>query len=170
MSAKRPMITFSAGSWRFNYRVGAVIIRDDHVLLTKMGTVDGWFVPGGRIEAGEPAKLALEREVREELGVASEVGRLLWTNENFFRINQSLYHEVALYFEVRLPADTHRDLSARIAGTEGDGASFECAWHSIESLNQIRVVPTFLSRGLRRLPDAPQHVVEIDPAAAPYLT
>ena len=165
---ERTMIAFDAGSWRFQYRVGALVIREGHVLLMKMGG-DAWFVPGGRIEAGESAKPALEREIREELGVAGRVGRLLWIGENFFRINERRYHEVGLYFEVTLPGDALTDLSARILGSEGDGAPFECAWHSLESLNQIRVVPSFLSSGLTRLPNAPQHVVEVEPAVAPYV-
>ena len=166
---ERTMITFSAGSWRFNYRAGAVVVRDNHVLLMKMGSTDFWFVPGGRIEAGEPAKLALEREVTEELGVACQVGRLLWTSENFFRTNETLYHEVALYFAVTLPDDAHRDLSVRITGTDG-GTPFECAWHAVGSLDRIRLVPGFLGRGLTDLPDTPQHVVHVDLSAAPYMT
>src|SRR5262245_55753320 len=82
MERKRAMIVFDVGSWRFNYRVGAIIIRDGHVLLMRMGANDFWFVPGGRVEAGETARLALEREITEELGVTGEVGRLLWANEN----------------------------------------------------------------------------------------
>jgi ADP-ribose pyrophosphatase YjhB (NUDIX family) len=70
MTGERAMITFNAGAWRFNYRVGGVIVRDGHVLLMRMGSENFWFVPGGRIEAAEPTKAALEREVAEELGVA----------------------------------------------------------------------------------------------------
>lgn len=164
------MITFSAGAWRFNFRVGAVVIRDGHILLMKIDTGDFWFVPGGRIETGESARRALERELIEELGVAGRVGRLLWTNENFFRMKKTLFHELALYFEAALPRNAHRDLSARIAGTEGDGTRYECAWHPLGSLNQIRLQPSFLTRGLTRLPDAPQHVVHVDVSAAPYVT
>jgi ADP-ribose pyrophosphatase YjhB (NUDIX family) len=166
---ERTMITFSAGSWRFNYRVGAVVVRDDHVLLMRMGSNDFWFVPGGRIEAGEPAKLALEREVTEELGVACQIERLLWTSENFFRTNETLYHEVALYFAVTLPGDAHRDRSVRITGTDG-GTPYECVWHAVGSLDRIRLVPGFLARSLMHLPDMPQHVVEVEPSAAPYMT
>jgi len=72
------MITFNAGAWRFNYRVGGMIVRDGHVLLMRIGSESFWFVSGGRIEAAKPAKAALEREVTEELGVAGQIGRMLW--------------------------------------------------------------------------------------------
>ena len=72
------MITFNAGAWRFNYRVGGVKVRDGHVLLMRIGSEKFWFVPGGRIEGAEPAKAALEREVAEELGVVGQIGRMLW--------------------------------------------------------------------------------------------
>jgi len=125
------MIVFSIGSWRFTYRVGAIIIRDGYVLLMRMAGDDFWFFPGGRVEAGETAQLALERKVTEELGVTGQVGRLLWASENFFRMKQGPHHELALYFLVTLPEDAHHGLSTRFSGKEADGTAFECAWHSL---------------------------------------
>jgi 8-oxo-dGTP diphosphatase len=54
----------------------AAIFRDDRVLLVQRGkgTLIGlWSLPGGHIEAGEPARAAAIREVREETGVEAEV-------------------------------------------------------------------------------------------------
>jgi ADP-ribose pyrophosphatase YjhB (NUDIX family) len=163
------MITFEIGQWRFTYRVGAIIVRDGHVMLMRMGSGDFWFVPGGRVEAGEPAKAALGREVAEELGVEGQVGRLLWTSENFFKLNETLYHEIALYFLTTIPDDAHRELSGRFTGTEGE-TPYECAWYSLGSLGQIRLEPRFLVGKLNRLPDATEHVVHIDDSAAPILS
>jgi 8-oxo-dGTP diphosphatase len=63
--------------------VGA-IIKDDlgRLLLIKRGHAPGaglWSLPGGRIEHGETDAEALVREMREETGLAVEVGGLLGT-------------------------------------------------------------------------------------------
>ncbi len=61
--------------------VAAVISRGDAILVTRRKE-DGeragkWEFPGGKVEPGEAEPAALEREIREELGCAVEVGALL---------------------------------------------------------------------------------------------
>ena len=63
--------------------VGAVI-KDDlgRLLLIKRGHAPGaglWSLPGGRIEPGETDAEALEREIREETGLAVQAGHLIGT-------------------------------------------------------------------------------------------
>ena len=56
----------------------AVVERDDRFLVTRRmkGThlAGTWEFPGGKCEADESLEDGLQRELREELGVASEVG------------------------------------------------------------------------------------------------
>ncbi|WP_110207140.1 (deoxy)nucleoside triphosphate pyrophosphohydrolase [Nocardioides daejeonensis] len=57
--------------------VGAVIERDGLILCAQrgLGALAGmWEFPGGKIEPGESALQALEREIREELRCAVDVG------------------------------------------------------------------------------------------------
>ncbi|MBM4281984.1 MAG: (deoxy)nucleoside triphosphate pyrophosphohydrolase [Deltaproteobacteria bacterium] len=72
-----------------NIRVVAALIRKGgQVLLTqrKPGRHLGlsWEFPGGKVEAGETDEVALERELREELGVDVVVGtRCFETRHNY---------------------------------------------------------------------------------------
>jgi 8-oxo-dGTP diphosphatase len=54
--------------------VAALLVRDGRVLMCHRRSdrewyPDVWDFPGGHVEAGETAQVALRREVREELGI-----------------------------------------------------------------------------------------------------
>lgn len=61
--------------------VAAVIERGDEILVSlrhpKGDRPSQWEFPGGKVEKDESEPLALVRELREELGVESEVGPLI---------------------------------------------------------------------------------------------
>jgi ADP-ribose pyrophosphatase YjhB (NUDIX family) len=166
----RTMVTFTAGQARFTYRVGAIIIRGDHVLLMRNLVEEYWFVPGGRAEIGESAATALAREIAEELGVPARVERLIWINENFFSIGETYHHELALYFSVAIPAEVHSDLSTTFYIDEADGSRFEVAWHRRDALKEVHLVPGFLTEALTKIPSGIQHVVHVDDSARDWIS
>jgi 8-oxo-dGTP pyrophosphatase MutT (NUDIX family) len=59
--------------------IAHVLMRDSEgrILLCETRFKSDWELPGGIVEPGEPPRVAAEREVLEELGVALAVGRLL---------------------------------------------------------------------------------------------
>ncbi|MFN8189975.1 MAG: NUDIX hydrolase [Nocardioidaceae bacterium] len=62
--------------------IGQMMIRDtqDRVLLCQLTYKKDWDLPGGVVEVGESPRLAVGRELTEELGLTIEPGRLLLTD------------------------------------------------------------------------------------------
>lgn len=156
------MITFTQENTRFTCRIVGVAIEDGRVLLHRAEDDDFWALPGGRGELLEPASATLRREMQEELGIAVDVVRLLWLVENFFQYRGFDFHELGLYFLMRVPVDwSLRTVSGPFLGDE-HGVKLLFQWFPLEALPEMRVYPSFLADGLRNLPASPQHVVHTD--------
>ena len=66
--------------------VGAVVVRDGKILCVQRGLAGSlpgmWEFPGGKIEAGETPREALQREITEELLCTVDVGDHLETTSH----------------------------------------------------------------------------------------
>jgi 8-oxo-dGTP pyrophosphatase MutT (NUDIX family) len=60
-----------------SFTVGAVCLleRDGRLLMLRQPHREGWSLPGGLLDRGESAAQAVQRELREELGLRIQVGR-----------------------------------------------------------------------------------------------
>lgn len=154
------MITFDREGFIFTYRVAGVFVEDNRVLLQQFENVDWWCLPGGRVELGEPATVALQREMREEIGCEVKVGRLVWVVENFFPDTDRgrKQHEIGLYFEGVLPVDFAFAHSDQFLGTEGH-MILTFRWFDLAQVHELAVLPDFLPRALQSLPACATHLV-----------
>lgn len=155
------MIRFDQGKHRFNYRVVGVAIHDDSVLLHRADHESFWTLPGGRTEHGETARQTIAREMREEIDTDVHVDRLLWVVENFFEYDGASYHELALYFLIRLPEGAPPRRLDAFDRRDGD-VLLKFRWFPVrqDALEDLPLFPVFLARGLTDLPRSAVHVVE----------
>ena len=77
-------ICVRCGEGVVNIRVGAIIIKDNKVIMVNNNRDDYYYSVGGRIQFGETAEQAIKREVKEELGCEMEVDRLGFICEAYF--------------------------------------------------------------------------------------
>lgn len=113
----------------------AVIIRDDRILLAKQKTESNTFLPGGHIEAGEYAEEALRRELQEELGSDSRVGRFVGVLEHKFTDKHGReYEEINLIFEVKLD-------SSKVEAKE---SHLEFKWVNPDEFGKENLLPSSL--------------------------
>ena len=69
-------LTLPAADGYVNVRVGAIIIKNEKLLMVGSQDFDYYYSVGGRIQFGESAEQAVRREVLEETGWELEIDRL----------------------------------------------------------------------------------------------
>lgn len=108
------------------------------ILLCRVIGKDNTFLPGGHIEFGEPAALALAREVKEELGMRVEVGDFFGVVECVYLDNTAQHHEINFVFEMNSPA-----VERRVKFTSQE-AHLEFLWQPINMLAEVNLLPKAL--------------------------
>lgn len=158
------MIRFEEGNNLFNYRVVGVATHENSVLLHQCEGENFWTFPGGRAEFGETAEQTLKREMKEEIGIEVEVVRLLWFVENFFTYADKRYHEIALYFLMRLPPACEYLIQKGSFHGDEEGVKLTFQWFPQQSdvLSRLPLLPSFLQTAVERLPESAQHIVHYD--------
>jgi ADP-ribose pyrophosphatase YjhB (NUDIX family) len=126
--------------------VAALIVRNDHVLLTLRHNpprAGRWSFPGGVQELGETLEAAVRREVQEETGLTLtnlsllDVGDLIFCDDE----RRVEYHYVITYF---LACPEHDRLSA---GDDVDAVR----WFALDEVKTLEVSERFLRLTQRAL-------------------
>lgn len=142
----------------------------EYLVQRLSGTDDTHFhrFIGGGIEPGEPSDAALEREFREELGVAVDAGPAVCTVENLFEFGGESHHEFAVVRAATFVDDAlyDRETFAGVDGEDGDGEriEYEAYWRSLDGL-QAADAP-FFPAGVADALAAEEHVHVVSPPEA----
>ena len=133
-------ISFACNKIRFNYRVSCIISVDGKYLLHRKKGDLFWNLIGGRVMMGESSIDAVRREIWEELGCECKIDSLVHVGENFFRFNDSDYHELLMIFHGQLKNPV------REIALEPD---LEVRWFTDAELDQISIRPEYTREIIR---------------------
>ena len=86
----------------FHYLARGIVFAHGRFLLAHQKGSDNTFLPGGHIGPGEPADLALIREIEEEMGKTAMVKQFVGAVEAAWTENGKDQHEINLLFEISI--------------------------------------------------------------------
>ncbi len=141
-----------------NLRVGAVITKDNKVLMVKNPRDDYYYSVGGRIKVGETSEQAIVREVYEELGVKLPIDRLGFISENYFygdmgdNTRREIY-EICFYYYMKTPSD----FEPRRSSVTESGITETLEWIPFDTDKTI--YPVFFKTELYHPCEAVKHII-----------
>ncbi len=120
----------------------SVILRDEHgrIVVEYPNYRNHWLLPGGCIDAGEDARLAAQREVREELGIPVEIGRMLLVSWVAASVRSGSSAGIHFLFDAGTTPEAQLRSTIRIQESELDGWGFidESQLHKLSSWGAAR--------------------------------
>ena len=152
------MVQFDIGNTRFLMCARGITIHKERVLLFNVIGFDWWALPGGRVEMLEQTEETLRREMMEELDTDIDVGRLAWVVENFFKDGGRTFHEIGMYYLMKLPDDSSIFSEAEHTSKD-DTVTLRFRWFPLSELENINLRPIFLRKGLQNIPKNTEHVI-----------
>ncbi|HEX2945570.1 MAG TPA: NUDIX hydrolase [Clostridia bacterium] len=150
-------LVFKTSQGRFNYRVGAIIIKDNKLLMVKNDSAPYYYSVGGRVKLNETSEEAVVRETYEETGIKLEIDRLVFLHEHFFHeeVTREHYHEIALFYLMKV--NQNMDFVCKSFGEQG--AKEHLHWLPVEGLDSINIYPEFFKTKLSRSIIGIQHII-----------
>lgn len=152
------MVQFDKDGTRFFLCARGITIHRKRVLLFNVIGWDWWALPGGRVEMLEQTEETLKREMKEELGTNVVVGRLVWVVENFFKERDKTYHELGLYYLMKMPGESGVLNSFEYTSQDGP-VTLRFRWFLLSELEKVNLQPIFLKKELTAIPTRTKHVV-----------
>jgi len=121
-----------------------VLLHRGRVLLCRSKGASNTYLPGGHVEFGESASVALRREMKEESGADVRVGEYLGCVEHSFAQKGKRHCEINLVFTMR-----RRGAGGRRIASREDWIEFQ--WARAGELASLNLQPAPMRRLVRDL-------------------
>ena len=146
------------GEGLVNIRAGAIILKDDKLLMVRNRRADYFYSVGGRLKFGETAQEAVVREVEEETGARLSVSHLGFIHENYFYGDDptnlgKLIYELSFYFYMDVP----KDFEPVCKSFTEDGQQERLEWVSLTEKRTL--YPTFFKTELKNPTASVKHLI-----------
>ena len=152
-------ILFKSNNMNFSYRVGAVIIHNNNVLMVKNENYPYYYSVGGGVQFGETSEDAVLREVWEETSVNLEIDRLAFIHENIFIagfMDDIPFYELRLFYLMK----TNEDIENILCNSSGlDGGRETLHWLPVDRLSEYPAFPEFYKSELHDLSNKVKHFI-----------
>ena len=128
---------------KFKYRVSAIFIRDNKLLVNKYDE-NSYCLPGGYVEIGETSMEAMLRELKEELNLDFDIINFAGVMENFFtNLKGQKTHGLDFYYYVKLKNDNDFQLIEynRIEIDKGNIVQHQFSWIELDKLMSSKILP-----------------------------
>jgi 8-oxo-dGTP pyrophosphatase MutT (NUDIX family) len=157
MQVRSNALSYERDDFYFNYRTCGLAIDKERVLAVKISPYDFWLFPGGRVECLESSKEALEREIKEEIGMNCRVVRLLWLVEDFYCFEGQKTHEICFYYLIDFPDNEEiygKDewTAEEVAKPDELAKKLTFQWIPLKLLDQVKLIPHYIKVHLSSLP------------------
>ena len=148
---------------KVNIVTRAIIIRDNHLLITKWKDSFSFLI-GGRVDFGEPLEKSVLREVFEETKMKGKIKKLIYFNENIFRFKEIDHHEFGWYYLVEIE-DWEVEINDVIQNPDADQLTIQFV--PFDRLGEFELYPSFLVDFLPKdaadqFSNAPRHIYSND--------
>ncbi|MEG0977019.1 MAG: NUDIX domain-containing protein [Bacilli bacterium] len=132
---------------KFKYRVNGVLIVNDKLLVVQIMDNGFFCLPGGHVMIGENSKIAIKREMNEEVGVVIKDSFLFLINETMFTRKDGIkVQELSFFYKIELNNLDNLDLSDHIKyeNDEGSLKKLDFRWIPLNNLININFKPNII--------------------------
>lgn len=160
-------ILLKAGNGLFSLRVAGVLEHNGKILVHRFANGREFSFPGGHVQFGETSEQALIREYREEIKAQIKPGRLLWIQENFWKLDGRDCHQIAFYYQIKLEGEPPCPLDGSFYATDtmmGKTYPLEFVWLDLSDLKNVTLYPEFAAERLLNPADHTEHFLTVSPA------